>query len=116
MRVIEKPWGREVWWAVTECYVGKVLEIRAGHSLSLQFHREKLESMYFLGGEGILRLGDETIRIEPGKAITIRPRTVHRITAESALTLIEVSTPQVEDVVRLSDEYGRTGIGEMPKT
>lgn len=116
MRVIEKPWGREVWWAVTDRYVGKILVVTAGHSLSLQFHREKLESMYFLSGDGILRLGEETIRIEPGKAVTIPPRTVHRITAESDVTVVEVSTPQVEDVVRLSDDYGRTGAGETPRT
>jgi mannose-1-phosphate guanylyltransferase len=111
MRVVEKPWGREIWWAQTEQYVGKILEVKAGQALSLQYHREKLESMYFWQGEGELRLGEEIIGIRPGLAVTVPPGVPHRITAVTDLTIFEVSTPQVEDVVRLEDRYGRVGSG-----
>lgn len=73
MKVVEKPWGREIWWAVTPSYVGKIIEVRAGHSLSLQYHREKLESMYFRQGRGRLRVADEEKEIVPGLAVTIPP-------------------------------------------
>ena len=109
MKVVEKPWGREVWWAVTPAYVGKLIEVKAGHNLSLQYHRQKLESMYFLSGRGRLRLGEEEWEIKAGDTVTIEPGTVHRIWADEDLTLVEVSTPEVEDVVRLEDSYGRTG-------
>ncbi|MCR4419501.1 MAG: AraC family ligand binding domain-containing protein [Clostridia bacterium] len=107
MRVVDKPWGREIWWAHTDRYVGKILEVKAGQALSLQYHREKLESMYFWQGEGELRLGEETRAIRPGLAVTVLPGTPHRITAFTDLIIFEVSTPQVEDVVRLEDRYGR---------
>lgn len=112
MKVVEKPWGKETWWAVTDAYVGKIIEVRAGCSLSLQYHKEKLESMYFLSGEGKLRLGNEELAIRPGLAVTITPGTVHRIWATSDVLFVEVSTPQVEDVVRLEDAYGRVGSRE----
>ncbi|MDI6893517.1 MAG: cupin domain-containing protein [Bacillota bacterium] len=116
MKVVEKPWGRETWWAVTPSYVGKIIEVRAGHSLSLQYHREKLESMYFLRGRGRLLVGDEEKEVAPGLAVTIPPGTVHRIWAEEDLQIVEVSTPQVEDVVRIEDAYGRTAdAGERPR-
>lgn len=108
MRVVEKPWGREVWWAETPAYVGKILEVKAGQRLSLQYHKEKLESMYFAAGSGTLILGNETKEITPGLAVTIEPGTIHRIIATSDVTVFEVSTPQVEDVVRVEDAYGRT--------
>ncbi len=117
MKVVEKPWGREIWWAVTPSYVGKIIEVRAGHSLSLQYHREKLESMYFRQGRGRLRVGDEEKEIVPGLAVTIPPGTLHRIWAGEDLEILEVSTPQVEDVVRVEDAYGRvaeSGAGEPP--
>jgi len=109
VKVVEKPWGRESWWAVTERYVGKVIEVRAGHSLSLQYHEKKLESMLFVSGRGVVTLGDVKRRVGPGDSITIEPGTVHRVAADSDLRIIEVSTPEVEDVVRLQDEYGRAG-------
>jgi quercetin dioxygenase-like cupin family protein len=105
--VVEKPWGREVWWAQTESYVGKFLEVKAGHRLSLQYHREKLETMYCLKGTGILLLDGEEIELTPGVTRTIRPGQVHRLVAIEDLTMVEVSTPQVEDVIRLEDSYGR---------
>lgn len=109
MRTVNKPWGREIWWAMTPAYVAKILEIKAGHSLSLQYHEVKLESMYFAHGTGDLVLGDKTLSIEPGLSVTIEPGTVHRISAQTDITVYEVSTPQVQDVVRLQDAYGRTG-------
>ncbi len=114
MRTVEKPWGRELWWAVTDRYVGKILEVRAGHSLSLQYHRVKLESLLFRRGTGTLLLGDRVIPVSEGLAVTIPPGTVHKIVAESDMEVLEVSTPEVEDVVRLQDEYGRAQIRPAP--
>lgn len=107
VRVVDKPWGREIWWAITDHYVGKILEVKAGQALSLQYHRHKLESMYFSQGKGELMLGEETLSIQPGLSVTVLPGTRHRITATEDLAIFEVSTPQVEDVVRLEDRYGR---------
>ncbi len=107
MKIVEKPWGREVWWAETEFYVGKILEVNAGESLSRQYHREKTETMLFYSGTGQLLLGESEQAIGPGTAITILPGTIHRITATSDLIIFEVSTPQTGDVVRLADRYGR---------
>lgn len=112
-RTVEKPWGREIWWAVTERYVGKILEVRAGHALSLQFHRQKLESMFFRRGRGRLWLGRREFPVAEGDAVTIPPGTLHRILAESDLEIFEVSTPEVEDVVRVEDAYGRTDIASV---
>ncbi len=108
MHTVNKPWGRELWWAQTPAYVAKILQVKAGHSLSLQYHREKLESMYFAAGSGNLVLGEKILSIKPGLSVTIQPGTIHRITAESDITVYEVSTPQVEDIVRVEDAYGRT--------
>ncbi|MGI9860909.1 mannose-1-phosphate guanylyltransferase [Moorella naiadis] len=105
--VHKKPWGYEIWWAVNERYAGKVLYIRSGEALSRQYHREKSETMLFLKGEGILELGEETISISPPMAVDIPAGTVHRIRACKDVVLIEVSTPELDDVVRLADNYGR---------
>ncbi len=112
-RTVDKPWGREVWWAQTEAYLGKILEVRAGHSLSLQYHREKLETLYFHSGRGRLVLGDQVLDIELGRSVTVRPGVPHRIAAETDLTIFEVSTAFPDDVVRLEDAYGRAG-GQSP--
>jgi mannose-6-phosphate isomerase-like protein (cupin superfamily) len=114
-RRVEKPWGHELIWAVAEQYVGKVLFVAAGQSLSLQFHREKDESWYVQAGRAKLELGEagEAVLVEeiitPGAAFRYRPGTVHRVTAIEDTTILEVSTPQLEDVVRLEDAYGRAG-------
>ncbi len=115
---VEKPWGYELIWAHTEGYAGKLLFIRAGHSLSLQFHREKDESWYVQSGRAQLELGqmgqavlDRGI-VGPGAAFRFVPGTVHRVTALEDTTILEVSTPQLEDVVRLEDAYGREGTDE----
>jgi mannose-6-phosphate isomerase len=117
-RRVDKPWGWELIWAHTEGYVGKVLFIRAGESLSLQFHREKDESWYVEGGRAKLELGDtgnavlNTEVVAAGACFRFRPGTVHRVTALEDTTILEVSTPQLDDVVRLEDAYGRAGTSE----
>ncbi|HEU5362439.1 MAG TPA: cupin domain-containing protein [Gaiellaceae bacterium] len=115
VRRVEKPWGHELIWALTDVYCGKVLHVKAGHSLSLQFHREKDESWLVQSGRARLELGDageKVLREEvvgPGAAFHYRPGTVHRVTALEDTTILEVSTPQLDDVVRLEDAYGREG-------
>ena len=114
-RRVEKPWGHELIWAVADEYVGKILFVRAGHSLSLQFHNEKDESWYVQSGRAQLELGDagqgvlNTEVIVAGASFRFRPGTVHRVTALEDTTILEVSTPQLDDVVRLEDKYGREG-------
>ncbi len=116
-RKVEKPWGWELVWAEAEDYVGKVLFVRAGESLSLQYHEVKDESWLVQEGRATLELGDvggelEMLEIAAGDAFRFRPRTVHRVTAVEDTLVIEVSTPQLTDVVRLEDRYGREGTSE----
>ncbi len=112
---VEKPWGHELIWAVAEEYVGKLLFVKAGESLSLQFHNVKDEAWYVLDGRAELELGGPGERvlskevIRPGAAFRLPPGTVHRLTAVDDTTIVEVSTPQLDDVVRLEDRYGRSG-------
>jgi mannose-6-phosphate isomerase len=113
-RRVEKPWGWELVWAEAEQYVGKLLFIRAGQALSLQYHEHKDEAWLIQEGRAEVQLGEvggelETLEIGPGDAFRYRPRTVHRITAIEDTLVIEVSTTQLDDVVRLDDRYGRTG-------
>jgi mannose-6-phosphate isomerase-like protein (cupin superfamily) len=113
VRRVEKPWGHELIWALADDYCGKVLFVKAGGALSLQFHREKDESWLIHTGRAQLEMGapgDKTPNSEtvgPGAAFRIRPGTIHRIKALEDTTIVEVSTPQLEDVVRLEDKYGR---------
>src|SRR4051812_42619432 len=117
-RKVEKPWGWELIWADTELYVGKVLFVKAGESLSLQFHNEKDESWYVESGRAKLELGDAGQSVLHDEVITTgacfryRPGTVHRVTALEDTTILEVSTPHLDDVVRLEDRYGRQGTTE----
>jgi mannose-6-phosphate isomerase len=110
---VEKPWGYELIWALTDDYCGKILFVKAGESLSLQFHREKDESWFVHSGRAELEMGrpgDKTPNSEvvgAGAAFRIRPGTVHRVKALEDTVILEVSTPQIEDVVRLEDRYGR---------
>ncbi len=111
-RRIEKPWGYELIWAEAEQYVGKLLLVRAGHALSLQYHEVKDESWLVQEGRASLELGEVggelvTVEIVPGDAFRYRPGTVHRITAIEDTLIVEVSTPHLDDVVRLDDRYGR---------
>jgi mannose-6-phosphate isomerase len=117
-RRVEKPWGYELIWAHADAYVGKILFVRAGHSLSLQFHREKDESWYVQSGRAELELGDvgqgalNHEVIGEGASFHFVPGTVHRVTALEDTLILEVSTPQLDDVVRLEDRYGREGTSE----
>ena len=114
-RRVEKPWGYELIWAVTDIYVGKVLFVKAGHSLSLQYHEQKDESWLIQSGRARIELGavgDDSLAEEEvgaGAAFHYAPGTVHRITAVEDTTILEVSTPHLDDVVRLEDSYGREG-------
>ncbi len=110
---IEKPWGYEIHWAKTDRYVGKVLHVTAGHALSLQYHNKKDETMYLYAGRMLLEIerNGELVKREmgPGDSVYIAPTTVHRITAIEDCDVLEVSTPELDDVVRLEDRYGRKG-------
>jgi mannose-6-phosphate isomerase len=116
MRVVPKPWGREEIFAENERYAGKLLHLSPGHSLSLQYHERKDETLYVLEGEVFLLVGTEgnmnEIRLKPGDSYRILPGTRHRMRAEIPCVLVEVSSPELDDVVRLEDAYGRAGTTE----
>lgn len=111
MTKVTKPWGYELHWAVTDRYVGKVLHVNAGHALSLQYHTRKEETLLLWSGRLLLEIqvGERLVAREmrPGERVHIPPRTVHRLTALEDSDIFEVSTPELEDVVRLEDRYGR---------
>jgi mannose-6-phosphate isomerase len=108
---VEKPWGHELHWAKTDRYVGKVLHVKAGHALSLQYHNKKDETMYVYSGRMVLETEQQGQLVkrdmQPGDSVHITPKTVHRITAIEDCDVLEVSTPEIDDVVRLEDRYGR---------
>ncbi len=108
---IPKPWGYELIFAHTERYVGKVLHIDRGESLSLQYHEMKDETLFVIRGKVRLtaRSGDDEkeLEMEVGDAFHIPPGLIHRIEAVEDADIVEVSTPELEDVVRLEDRYGR---------
>ncbi|MGX6449166.1 cupin [Patulibacter sp. S7RM1-6] len=111
---IEKPWGHEVWFAHTDRYAGKIITVQAGHRLSLQYHDAKDETSHLVSGRMRLWQGPsrdeltETV-IEPGATWRNRAGTVHTVEAIEDATFYEVSTPELDDVVRLEDQYGREG-------
>jgi len=108
---VEKPWGYEVIWAKADRYVGKILHIEPGQVLSLQYHNKKDESIYVLSGEIILRIqqGDKVTerRVHAGEAFHVPPKQIHQFEAVVVTDLLEASTPELDDVVRLKDRYGR---------
>jgi mannose-6-phosphate isomerase-like protein (cupin superfamily) len=111
---VDKPWGYELIWALSDVYCGKVLFVKAGEALSLQYHEHKDESWLIQSGLAKIELGAVGGRlveevIGPGAAFHYSPGTVHRITAVEDTTILEVSTPHLDDVVRLQDSYGREG-------
>jgi mannose-6-phosphate isomerase len=113
---VEKPWGHELWWARTERYVGKILHVRKGESLSLQYHNVKDETIMLQSGRLLFETrpagqeGDLTpIEMKPGDVFHISPGTLHRMTGLEDCDIVEVSTPELDDVVRLEDRYGRAG-------
>src|SRR5438552_17941051 len=107
MRRVEKPWGHEIIWAETERYVAKVLFIREGQRLSRQYHRRKDETFFVESGEMSLEIGKadalRTIEMKPGDTFHCAPGTVHRMIGRSDVRVFEVSTPEIDDVVRLED-------------
>ena len=112
VRRVEKPWGYELIWAHTDLYVGKLLFVEAGEALSLQFHEEKDETLHLLEGKLRLEVGaglDSLSRVTlvEGASVRIEPGTLHRITAETDCRILEASTPELDDVVRVQDRYGR---------
>jgi len=110
---VEKPWGYELHWAKTERYVGKVIHINKGHALSLQYHNLKDETVYVFSGKLLFEIEENGKLISremlPGEAAHVTPTTVHRMTALEDTDVLEASTPELHDVVRIEDRYGRTG-------
>ncbi len=116
VRVVPKPWGHETIWASTEQYVGKILHIKAGHALSIQYHNVKDETVHLLSGEIIYRVQTgagqddlEDVRLRAGESFRITPHTVHQMEAVTDCDVLEASTAHLDDVVRLRDRYGREG-------
>ena len=131
VRVVPKPWGHETIWAQTDLYVGKVLHIKAGHSLSVQYHNKKDETIHLLSGTMIYRVGTEDrrpkteagsrkpeavrapelteIELKAGESFRNEPGLIHQMEAVTDCVLLEASTPHLDDVVRLTDRYGRQG-------
>lgn len=116
----EKPWGYELLWAKTSQYVGKVIHVNAGHALSLQYHRFKTESVYLAAGRVVYDIQEEGRLVQrelvPGEHLHIPAGTVHRVTAIEDADIFEVSTPELDDVVRLEDRYGRAGTPEKTES
>lgn len=113
VRKVDKPWGYELHWALTDIYVGKVLFIKSGESLSVQYHKVKDETIFIQGGKMNLYVGDdpnalEKVEMIKGMAFHIPPGLIHQMESVEDCTVYEVSTPQLDDVVRLKDRYGRT--------
>jgi mannose-6-phosphate isomerase-like protein (cupin superfamily) len=111
---VDKPWGYELRWAMTDRYLGKVIHINKGHRLSLQYHVQKDESILIISGLIDLVLEDErgevgTHRMSPGMTARVRPGRRHRFVAVEDSDIFEVSSPEIDDVVRLEDSYGREG-------
>jgi len=121
-KIVEKPWGREIWYADQAAYAGKVLEVKKGCRLSLQYHERKTETLFLLSGKVLLTLralaagetpapslvtpADQSVWL-PGRAVHIPARTIHRFEALEDSVLLEVSTPELTDVVRLQDDFAR---------
>jgi len=113
-RRVEKPWGYEIWWAVTDRYVGKILHVNEGQRLSLQYHEQKEETCYVLAGSLLLVQGESEDSLTE-RVLTVgdtwhnSPGVIHTIEAVEDADVLEASTPFLDDVVRLKDNYGREG-------
>ena len=124
-----KPWGREIWFAqvdinkatpTTPRYAGKILELKKGHRYSLQYHEHKYETQYVVSGRAKATIGTNLKNLQhkilkKGDKIDVPPYTIHRLEALEDTTIFEVSTPELDDVVKLDDDYGRTGKGNNEK-
>ena len=115
VRRVEKPWGYEIIWAHTDRYVGKILHVTAGQALSVQYHERKDETVYLLSGEmryWVQLPGDDDLRdqrLSAGQSFRITPGTIHYMEAITDCDVLEASTPELDDVVRNKDRYGRAG-------
>jgi len=110
---VEKPWGYELHWAKTDRYVGKVIHVNAGHALSLQYHNQKDETIFLWKGRLLFEIGKDvdslvSREMKVGESVHSTPKVVHRMTAIDDCDIFEVSTPELHDVVRLEDRYGRS--------
>jgi mannose-6-phosphate isomerase len=110
---VPKPWGHETIWAHTDRYVGKILHIKAGQALSVQYHERKDETVYLLSGELIYWVQQDgemkDMKLRKGESFRITPGTIHYMEAVTDVDVLEASTPELDDVVRLKDRYGREG-------
>ena len=110
---VEKPWGYELHWAKTDRYVGKIIHVNKGEALSLQYHNKKDETIYLFSGRLLFEIQVEgqlvAREMRPGEAVHVTPPTVHRMTALEDSDVLEASTPELDDVVRVEDRYGRSG-------
>lgn len=106
--IIRKPWGHEEIWAHTDKYVGKILLVKHGHRLSLQYHKIKDETMRIIKGVATIVIGTEIMILKEGQFIHIPPGIIHRVEAHDGdVEIVEVSTPELDDVVRVQDDYSR---------
>lgn len=113
---VQKPWGKEVWFADQPEYAGKILHIKKGHRYSLQYHEHKKETQYILKGTCKFTVGTsennlEELILNPGEKLDILPGTIHRAEGITDVEILEVSTSDLDDVIKLSDDYGRSGKG-----
>jgi mannose-6-phosphate isomerase-like protein (cupin superfamily) len=113
-RKTEKPWGYELLFALTNQYAGKLIFVNKGHRLSLQYHSKKDETLLIQQGKVLLEIGDEvgslkSVALNAGDSIHLSPMTMHRLQALEDTVIFEVSTPELADVTRLADDYGRAG-------
>tara|TARA_R110002020_G_scaffold104675_1_gene244767 strand:+ start:305 stop:673 length:369 start_codon:yes stop_codon:yes gene_type:complete len=115
MKTVTKPWGKEEWLVVNDSYCLKKLYVNEGQRLSLQYHEKKKETMFLQIGECDLKLNDEMIHMVHEKAYTINPGNIHRVEAKTDCIILEVSTPEVEDVVRLEDDHKRVEMSATMK-
>ena len=120
-RRVEKPWGHELIWAESARYAGKILHVKAGESLSIQYHREKEETIHLLSGRmrfwaGPVGSDPAEVSLAAGESYHILPGTVHRMEALEDCDILEASTPHLDDVVRLQDRYGRAPAPEQARS
>ena len=107
-KIVKKPWGRELWIAMEDEYGGKILEIKKGFTTSLHYHKKKKETIYVLEGTLNVYTPEKSYKINPGESITIEPNDVHRLEAITDVKLIEFSTPELGETVRVEDYYNRS--------
>jgi mannose-6-phosphate isomerase len=111
---VDKPWGYEIRWAITDRYLGKIIHVNQGEALSLQYHERKDEWLLVSNGAIDFEVGAldgelRKVRMHAGDSVHLPPRTRHRVTAVEDTDIFEVSTAEIDDVVRLEDRYGRAG-------